>query len=59
MRFISRLARIAAALLCVALARDAAAAKGPIRWIADDWPRAVAEGRKRDALVVVDTWAPW
>jgi hypothetical protein len=50
---------VLAALLCVAFARDAGAAKGPIRWIADDWPRAAAEARRRDALLVVDAWAPW
>ncbi|HET7752582.1 MAG TPA: hypothetical protein VFK85_01625 [Anaeromyxobacteraceae bacterium] len=63
LRVISRLAMVAAALLCVASAPDAAAAvpagKGRIRWIADDWPRALAEARKRDVLVVVDAWAPW
>jgi hypothetical protein len=59
MVFISRLAKVAAALLVAALASQAAAAAGQIRWIADDWPRALAEARKRDALVVVDTWAPW
>lgn len=60
MSALSRLLRLAAAALCVALGSDAAAAaKGPIRWIADDWPRALAEARKRDALIVVDTWAPW
>lgn len=59
MLFISRLAKVAAALLVAALASQAAAAGGRIRWIADDWPRALAEARKRDALVVVDTWAPW
>jgi hypothetical protein len=46
-------------LLCLAFAFDAGAAKGPIRWIADDWPRAAAEARERDALLVVDVWAPW
>jgi glycerol kinase len=59
MVFISRLAKVAAALLVAALASQAAASAGHIRWIADDWPRALAEARKRDALVVVDTWAPW
>jgi hypothetical protein len=48
-----------AALLSLAVAGDAAAAKGPIRWISDDWPRALAEARERDALLVVDAWAPW
>ena len=45
--------------LVFAFAFDAGASKGPIRWIADDWPRAAAEARKRDALLVVDVWAPW
>ena len=57
---LSRALRGAVLALCIAVASEAAAAtKGPIRWIADDWPRALAEGRKRDALVVVDAWAPW
>lgn len=89
MLVLSRLAKLAAALLCLALAPpDAAAAagaakpgaakptgakeakgaageapqagaRGAIPWIADDWPRALAEARRRDVLVVVDTWAPW
>lgn len=59
MVLVSRMAKVTLALLCLAVAGDAAAAKGPIRWIADDWPRALAEARARDALVVVDAWAPW
>ena len=61
MHVVSRLARLAAASLCVAVAAPAlaGAGAGAIRWVADDWPRAVAEARRRDVPLVVDTWVPW
>ena len=59
MRTIGSLARLAVVLLCALLARDAMAARGPIRWVSDDYARAAAEARKRDVLLVVDAWAPW
>jgi hypothetical protein len=59
MKLVLRLAKLAAALSLAAVAAGASAVTGRIAWIADDWPRALAEARKRDALVVVDAWAPW
>lgn len=36
-----------------------AVAKGPIRWIEDDFPAAVACARVMNVPIVVDLWAPW
>ncbi len=51
--------RTALALLgfAAALSGDADAAT-PAR-IADDYPRALSEARRRDVPILVDVWAPW
>jgi thioredoxin-like negative regulator of GroEL len=33
--------------------------KGPIRWIEDDWPAALACAKARKVPIVLDLWAPW
>jgi len=33
--------------------------EGPIAWIEDDWPAAVACARERKVPIVLDVWAPW
>lgn len=48
---------LAVALLLAAPAGLARAAGLP--FIEDDWPRALAEARRRDVPVFVDAWAPW
>jgi thioredoxin-like negative regulator of GroEL len=34
-------------------------AEGPLAWIADDYPGAMACARRRHVPLVVDLWAPW
>lgn len=46
-----------AASLGAGWAPPAAAATLP--FIENDWPRALAEARRRDVPVFVDAWAPW
>jgi hypothetical protein len=53
-----RLLLAAAASLSV-IAAPAAAAPGPLPFVEDDWPRALAEARRRDLPIFVDVWAPW
>jgi tetratricopeptide (TPR) repeat protein len=33
--------------------------QGPIAWIEDDWPAAVACARERKVPIMLDVWAPW
>lgn len=46
------------AALALALALPAAAAPG-LPFVADDYPRALADARARNVPLVVDVWAPW
>src|SRR4051812_33041898 len=47
-------------LLCLALLLVAAARPKPkIRWIEDDYPKALAQARAAKLPLVVDTWAGW
>jgi hypothetical protein len=47
-------------LLALALASAGpAAAAGPLPFVADDYPRALADARDRNVPLVVDVWAPW
>jgi len=32
---------------------------GPLPWVADDYPAALAAARKADRPLVIDLWAPW
>lgn len=36
-----------------------AAVAGPLRFIADDGPAALAEAKRRGVPVFVEAWAPW
>lgn len=51
-------ALLAAAVLALAAA-PAAAAGGGLKWISDDYPKAVAEAKARGVPIFVDAWAPW
>ncbi len=46
-------------LLAAGLAAPALAAAAGPGWIADDWPRALAEAKARKVPIFVDAWAPW
>ena len=37
----------------------APAHRGPISWVADDYPAALAAARQADKPLVIDLWAPW
>ena len=50
--------RLVAAALALALAAPAAEAAGRAT-IEDDYPRALAEARRRGVPLLVDVWAPW
>lgn len=52
----------AAAVSPAAAAADpcaAAKAEGPLRWLHDDYPGALACARARKVPLVIDLWAPW
>ena len=59
------LSRMAVLLLLASCARPGPegsppAAQGPVLpWIADDYPKALAEARARKLPIFVDSWAPW
>src|SRR5438094_7197587 len=38
---------------------DKATPEGPLAWIADDYPSALACARARHIPLVIDLWAPW
>src|SRR5690349_5526116 len=38
---------------------DKAKAEGPLAWIADDYPSALACARAKNVPIVIDLWAPW
>jgi hypothetical protein len=38
---------------------DKAAVAGPLRFIADDAPAALAEAKRRGVPIFVEAWAPW
>jgi hypothetical protein len=48
-------AAVAAALLLAA----APALAGGLPFVHDDYPRALADARRRGVPLVVDAWAPW
>jgi hypothetical protein len=49
----------AAASLWVIAAPARAAGAGPLPFVEDDWPRALAAANERDLPIFVDVWAPW
>jgi hypothetical protein len=49
-------ARALGAVAAAVLAASAGAAPAPIE---DDYPRALAEARRRGVPILVDVWAPW
>ena len=50
---------VAVAAAVAFVAAPAHAAKGPLPFIPDDYPRALAQARARNVAIVVDVWAPW
>lgn len=50
---------ISAAILLLLLAVPRIAAANPLRFIDDDYPRALAEAKQRKLPVFVEVWAPW
>jgi hypothetical protein len=50
---------LGAATQKVAPAAEKAAAGGPLRFIADDAPAALAEAKRRGVPIFVEAWAPW
>jgi hypothetical protein len=38
---------------------DKAAVTGPLHFIADDGPAALAEAKRRGVPIFVEAWAPW
>ena len=42
-----------------AASTDKAAVAGPLRFIADDAPAALAEAKRRGVPIFVEAWAPW
>lgn len=50
---------VPAALAAALLSAAAPAAAASAARLQDDWPRALADARRRDVPIVVDAWAPW
>jgi hypothetical protein len=46
-------------LLLAAAAIAAPAPKEVLPFIADDWPKALAEARAKDLPIFIEAWAPW
>ena len=51
--------RLAAAVSLMVTVASAAPAKGPLPFVADDAPRALALAKARKLPIFVDAWAPW
>jgi hypothetical protein len=43
----------------LALPAPAAAARGGLPWVRDDYAAALSRARARKVPIVVDVWAPW
>jgi hypothetical protein len=50
---------LSASILLLVLAAPRVAIANPLRFIADDYPRALAEAKQRKLPVFVEVWAPW
>jgi hypothetical protein len=50
---------MSASILLLLLATPRVAAANPIRFIEDDYSRALAEAKQRKLPVFVEVWAPW
>jgi hypothetical protein len=50
---------LAVAALVVAAAVAPARAAGPLPFIKDDWPRALALAKESRRPLFVEAWAPW
>jgi len=50
---------ISASILLLLLAALRIAAATPLRFIEDDYARALAEAKQRKLPVFVEVWAPW
>ncbi len=69
MRISFRLMAMAGLLLAAFVATSAAApargarrppaARGPLPWIENDWPKALSLARARKVPILVENWAPW
>ena len=60
MTAMKRMARaMPASILLLVLAAPHVATANPLRFIADDYPGALAEARQRKLPVFVEVWAPW
>ena len=57
-----RLTRFAALALTVGLALVSAApatSRVALRWVEDDYSRALAQARSKNVPIFVEAWAPW
>lgn len=57
-----RLTRFAALALTVGLALVSAApatSRAALRWVEDDYSRALAQARSKNVPIFVEAWAPW
>jgi hypothetical protein len=50
---------LSALILLLMVTAPRVAAANPLRFIADDYPRALSEARQRKLPVFVEVWAPW
>lgn len=57
---VALLLAVLAASPAAGAARSALAApRGPLPWIANDYPKAVALAKARHVPIFVENWAPW
>jgi len=50
---------MSASILLLVLAAPRLAAANPLRFIEDDYAKALAEAKQRKLPVFVEVWAPW
>lgn len=59
MTVMKRIPKAIAASLLLLLAAARIAAANPLRFIEDDYPRALTEAKQRKLPIFVEVWAPW